>query len=365
MSQIKNKFCGCEDEIVKSISKDGQVDLTKFCDLIDLFVYIPKGRVKVAPGKLSPNIFRVLSSNQQEHATAVSNMNSPSETHLQKNMELIQLRIEERFPTFSHAFRFFDLNFNNRVSFNEFSKGLEYLKVKINMKDQMRCFKHLDTLGRGYITYDDFCALTVERRTKIDPASKMIEEYRQSMKEGPKLPPANKQALAPEVRERMRQKRPEREDLSELELYLRKISLDDLINLKKDRKSSKCLEGGPMISGRLAQSGLVKKGYSVPHAILDQEDRVYGNPSFHGQGYTELKEIIENTHFKETLLDKVKRDLVSELEINKKVKQDWRNNAFNMRQKHALDKANDFNKNHWTQNAHSPLSKLCVDELLQ
>jgi hypothetical protein len=40
-------------------------------------------------------------------------------------------------------------------------------------------------------------------------------------------------------------------DLSELETYLRKISLDDLINLKQDRKSTKNLEGGPMISGRL------------------------------------------------------------------------------------------------------------------
>lgn len=86
-----------------------------------------------------------------------------------------------------------------------------------------------------------------------------------------------------------------------------------------------------MISCRQVQSGLAKKGYSVPHAILAQEDRVYGDPSFLKQGYTELKEVIENTHFKETLLDKVKRDLVQELEMKKKLKHDWRNKAFELR----------------------------------
>jgi hypothetical protein len=103
-------------------------------------VYIP-GKIQEALGKLSPNIFRILSSNQQEHATAETRDSSPQERHLQKNMELIQLRIEERFKTFAMAFQFFDLNANNRVSFNEFSKGLEFLKVKLNMKDQMLCCK--------------------------------------------------------------------------------------------------------------------------------------------------------------------------------------------------------------------------------
>jgi hypothetical protein len=41
--------------------------------------------------------------------------------------------------------------------------------------------------------------------------------------------------------------------------------------------------------------------------------------------------VIENKHFKETLLDKVKKDLVQELEMKKKLKQDWRNKAFELR----------------------------------
>jgi len=58
---------------------------------------------------------------------------------------------------------------------------------------------------------------------------------------------------------------------------------------------------------------------------------VYGAPSFHNQGYTEIKEIIENTHFKQSLLDKVKKDVISGLECNKKAKLDWRNKAFEVR----------------------------------
>jgi Ca2+-binding EF-hand superfamily protein len=87
-----------------------------------------------------------------------------------RNLELIWLRIDERFNNFSQAFRFFDMNFNNRVNFNEFSVGLEFLKMKITLKEQLECFKYLDYDQKSYITYENFCALSVERRSKIDPA---------------------------------------------------------------------------------------------------------------------------------------------------------------------------------------------------
>ena len=89
---------------------------------------------------------------------------------MRRNLELIWLRLDERFSNFSAAFRFLDMNFNNRVSFNEFSKGLETLKVKISLREQLECFKYLEPDNKDYITYDNFCALAVERRAKIDPA---------------------------------------------------------------------------------------------------------------------------------------------------------------------------------------------------
>lgn len=74
------------------------------------------------------------------------------------------MRLNERFHTFAAAFRFFDINFKNQITFNEFSKGLETLKVKVSLKDQLLCFKYLDTEEKGFITYHDFCNLTDERR---------------------------------------------------------------------------------------------------------------------------------------------------------------------------------------------------------
>ena len=50
---------------------------------------------------------------------------------------MIAVRLNERFHTLSAAFRFFDINFKNQITFNEFSKGLETLKVKVSLKDQL------------------------------------------------------------------------------------------------------------------------------------------------------------------------------------------------------------------------------------
>jgi hypothetical protein len=49
--------------ILAEISSNGEVDLNAFCDLIDLYTYLPRKKSKYASGSLSPNIFRVLSSN--------------------------------------------------------------------------------------------------------------------------------------------------------------------------------------------------------------------------------------------------------------------------------------------------------------
>lgn len=70
------------------------------------------------------------------------------------------------------------MNFNNRVSFNEFSQGIETLKVKITLKEQLECFNYLDSDKKQYIDYDDFTGLAVERRAKIDPAKEMLEQFK-------------------------------------------------------------------------------------------------------------------------------------------------------------------------------------------
>ena len=115
------------------------VDLNIFSDLVDLFVYMPNMDEKKEHQK-SPAIHYILSSNSKDKATAEKSMESQDEVHLRRTMEMLWIRIQERFKTFSPAFRYFDRNFNNRISFTEFTKGLEGLKVKMSAKDQLMVF---------------------------------------------------------------------------------------------------------------------------------------------------------------------------------------------------------------------------------
>lgn len=80
-----------------------------------------------------------------------------------------------------------------------------------------------------YLTYDNFSALTFEKRQNLDPGIQMIEDYRR------KATSLLAQASHPTTAK----------DMSQLEDYLEKISIDDLLLLKKPFKSSKQLEDGP------------------------------------------------------------------------------------------------------------------------
>ena len=102
--------------------------------------------------------------------------------HLRNILASVWVRIQERFKNFSPAFRWFDVNFNNRVSFNEFIIGMEALKVKLPSKDIMLIFNYLDKGTKGYINYQDFTGLAEESRNGIDPAAEMLREYRETGK---------------------------------------------------------------------------------------------------------------------------------------------------------------------------------------
>lgn len=81
-------------------------------------------KTKQNSGALSPDIFRVLSANLHDKATASRQVDDPA---LQKDLELIWLKLDERFKSLSQAFIFFDVNCNNRVSYADFRSGLEKL----------------------------------------------------------------------------------------------------------------------------------------------------------------------------------------------------------------------------------------------
>ena len=69
----------------------------------------------------------------------------------------------------AEAYRYFDVNFNNRVSFNEFQKGLDHLKIKFQVNQVDAMFKYLDRDQKGYISFGDFSELCEEKRRQLDP----------------------------------------------------------------------------------------------------------------------------------------------------------------------------------------------------
>lgn len=87
---------------------------------------------------------------------------------LKRMLDLIWIKISERFKGMAEAYRYFDVNFNNRVSFNEFQKGLDHMRIKFQINELDVIFKYLDRGQKGYIAYNDFCMLSEEKRRCLD-----------------------------------------------------------------------------------------------------------------------------------------------------------------------------------------------------
>lgn len=144
-------------------------DLALFTDLVDLYVYLPPKDLNKDSNN-SATMHYILSSNSKGAATAKKSNATEKDIELRRALEMIWIRIEERFKHMHAAFRFLDINYNNSISFAEFTQGLESLKVKMSVDDQFVCFKYLDKDNKQFLNYHDFCNITPERRRGIDPA---------------------------------------------------------------------------------------------------------------------------------------------------------------------------------------------------
>ena len=98
----------------------------KLCDIVDLFIYLPITKNRI-PNE-SKDLFFIMSHNTYGGHTAgeVKYQGGP----LKKMLDLLWIKISERFKGIAEAYRYFDVNFNNRVSFNEFQKALDHLRIK-------------------------------------------------------------------------------------------------------------------------------------------------------------------------------------------------------------------------------------------
>lgn len=109
---------------------------------------------------------------RQKHENATyteANQQSEETKHFKKILNIVWSKIIERFPTLTTAFRFFDTDFNQVVSFNEFVQGLENLRIKIAYDDMKKIFQYIDTNSDGVIAYEEFCSLCEEKWNNTDP----------------------------------------------------------------------------------------------------------------------------------------------------------------------------------------------------
>lgn len=98
------------------ITKDGKnVNLQKLMDIIDLFTLLPLK--KITEPNASSDIYFVLTSGTRGR---FSTEQVDSTGDLKRVLDLLWIKLDERFRTMGEAFRYFDRNFNNSVSFGEF-----------------------------------------------------------------------------------------------------------------------------------------------------------------------------------------------------------------------------------------------------
>ena len=96
-------------------------------------------------------------------------------------LDLLWIKIQEKYTSLPEAYRYFDVNFNNRVEFAEFQKGLNAMRITYQVDQVNEMFQHLDRGNKGYISYLDFCEMAEERRRHLDKFdySKQLKLYEQ------------------------------------------------------------------------------------------------------------------------------------------------------------------------------------------
>ena len=145
----------------------GMVDLSKFNDLVDLFFYKQKKLKKNARNE-SENMWYVMSSNVHAGPVGIDALKAQGGP-VKKVLDLLWIKVSEKFRGLAEAYRFFDVNFNNRVSFNEFQKALDHLHIKFQVSQMQQIFEYLDRGNKGYCSYQDFCQMAEEKRRNLDP----------------------------------------------------------------------------------------------------------------------------------------------------------------------------------------------------
>lgn len=171
------------EEIGEEGSAGKSINLQKLADILDLFNMLPLK--KESEKNSSQVIYEVLSGNNLKNATCT---NPDGGGQQQQMLDLLWIKIEERFHNMADGYRFFDVNYDNHVNFAEFQKAIDKLRINFQITQLDTLFRTLDRGNKGFISYGDFCELAEERRRKIDA-------FKTPKKEDPPSSPTDDGAL--------------------------------------------------------------------------------------------------------------------------------------------------------------------------
>ena len=103
---------------------------------------------------------------------------------------------------------------------------------------------------------------------------------------------------------------------TELEAYLKSVDLDSLEMLAQERRSSKRLDGGPMVFGRQSPYGKTKIASAMPKQVKDTE---FGISSYHKGTVSDIKNILSSEGVRDQMIDKISKYLTSEVMLEQKL----------------------------------------------
>eukprot|EP00347_Sterkiella_histriomuscorum_P010064 403338822 len=284
------------------------VGLLKLSDFIDLYTYHPI-RHKKDKNK-SEDLYFILNSNQRgthqhiqptlnDTSSTVSQLKSqliqfkqPSlEKKLENIMELVGAKLMEKFNSLSAAFRFFDANLNQSISFNEFYNALDHLGIKISTEDSKKIFDYLDTDKNNAVSYNEFCELSEEKRRGIDPFRSNVVLTNEKQK-----PNTNESVI---------------NDISNPKaLYLSNINVDDLEQMSKLQSLSSLKKRKYKLQrsvGKYPKSSSNLSSYGLNNTIS------YGKKSDFQE--ESIGNVINQNYLKDYLEDKVSRQAMIEAQL--------------------------------------------------
>jgi len=94
--------------------------------------------------------------------------------------------------------------------------------------------------------------------------------------------------------ERLRLEKDEALKKSDIKLYLQKFEPESLESMINSKKSTKNLEGGPMIYDKKSPLGKPRRGFSIPVNLRNNTNVEFGIASYKKGNHSQLKEVLAN-----------------------------------------------------------------------